>query len=111
MQMMTYSILHLQICYNSCNICILLIVVVLKQVNNFFQVEHKAPVLAISKAPTVTVFQTKMEWAEQVDISKPMDDFEERVPDMAFKYRFELDTFQKQVIVDLKWSKLLAIES
>jgi len=60
-------------------------------------VESKPPVLAISKAPTVSTFQTKMQWSEAVDISKPMDDFEERVPDMAFKYKFELDTFQKQV--------------
>jgi hypothetical protein len=55
---------------------------------SYFQEEYKPPVLAISKAPSVTKFQTKMQWAEQVDISKPMEDFAERVPDMAFKYPF-----------------------
>lgn len=43
-----------------------------------------------------------MPWAEQIDVEKPMLDFEQRVPNMAFKYPFELDTFQKQAIAKLE---------
>lgn len=43
-----------------------------------------------------------LEWAEQVDISKPMLDFHEKVPDPAFSWPFELDTFQKKAIAHLE---------
>ena len=40
---------------------------------------------------------TSTEWAEILDISQPMNDFHEKVPQMAYTWPFELDTFQKQV--------------
>ncbi|CAL8102209.1 unnamed protein product [Orchesella dallaii] len=43
-----------------------------------------------------------MPWAEEIDVTKPMFDFEQKVPNMAFKYPFELDTFQKQAIAKLE---------
>ncbi|XP_054918846.2 superkiller complex protein 2 isoform X2 [Dermacentor andersoni] len=43
-----------------------------------------------------------LEWAEQVDISKPMLDFHEKVADPAFSWPFELDTFQKKAIAHLE---------
>jgi antiviral helicase SKI2 len=43
-----------------------------------------------------------MPWAEMIDVIKPMPDFNERVPDMAKKFPFELDTFQKQAITKLE---------
>ena len=36
------------------------------------------------------------QWAEVVDISQPMFDFHQRVPNMAYTWPFELDTFQNQ---------------
>lgn len=39
----------------------------------------------------------KSEWVEELDISKPIDNFDELLPDPAYKWEFELDTFQKQV--------------
>lgn len=57
-------------------------------------------VLEISKVdsnmPTVT------QWAEMMDVSQPVKDFNERIPNPAHKYPFELDTFQKQAIIKLE---------
>lgn len=41
----------------------------------------------------------KSKWVEELDISKPIDNFDELLPDPAYKWEFELDTFQKQVII------------
>jgi antiviral helicase SKI2 len=41
-------------------------------------------------------------WAEVVDISQPMFDFHQRVPNMAYTWPFELDTFQKQAVWHLE---------
>jgi len=40
----------------------------------------------------------KSKWVEELDISKPINNFDELLPDPAYKWEFELDTFQKQVI-------------
>ncbi|OCH88756.1 antiviral helicase [Obba rivulosa] len=44
----------------------------------------------------------KRDWAHEVDINKPMTNFHELVPEMAHKYPFELDTFQKQAVYHLE---------
>ena len=41
-------------------------------------------------------------WAEIVDISQPMLDFHNKVPNMAYTWPFELDTFQKQAVWHLE---------
>lgn len=43
----------------------------------------------------------KSKWVEELDISKPIDNFDELLPDPAYKWEFELDTFQKQVSITL----------
>lgn len=45
---------------------------------------------------------TKRDWAHEVDINKPMTNFRELVPEMAHKYPFELDTFQKEAVYHLE---------
>merc|ERR1712142_124515 len=43
------------------------------------------------------------EWAVNVNvINEPVDDFHERIPEMAYKWPFELDVFQKQAILHLE---------
>uniref|UniRef100_A0A182QLV6 Helicase SKI2W n=1 Tax=Anopheles farauti TaxID=69004 RepID=A0A182QLV6_9DIPT len=42
------------------------------------------------------------EWAEMIDISKPVDDFYAKIPVMAHRFPFELDIFQKQAILKLE---------
>lgn len=40
----------------------------------------------------------RLEWAQQVDISKPMLDFEDQVPDPAFKVGGELTNYCHVVV-------------
>ncbi|RUS89106.1 hypothetical protein EGW08_003114 [Elysia chlorotica] len=42
------------------------------------------------------------EWSVKVDTSSPVHDFYKRIPDMAYKWPFELDIFQKQAILHLE---------
>lgn len=42
--------------------------------------------------------ETKSEWVEPLDANEEMDSFDELFPDPAFKYPFQLDTFQKQAV-------------
>ncbi|XP_077548237.1 superkiller complex protein 2-like [Haemaphysalis longicornis] len=44
----------------------------------------------------------RLEWAEQEDVTKPMPDFEDRVPCPALTWPFELDTFQKKAIIHIE---------
>lgn len=61
--------------------------------------ETNIPVLKISEEqPEIA----KTEWAEQLDVSAPITDFDKRVPDPAIKFEYELDTFQKQAILKLE---------
>lgn len=61
--------------------------------------ETSIPVLKISeKQPELA----KTEWAEQLDTSAPITDFDKRIPDPAIKFEYELDTFQKQAILKLE---------
>lgn len=41
-------------------------------------------------------------WAEMLDAEAPLADFHEQVPQMAFQWPFELDTFQKQAVLKLE---------
>lgn len=63
--------------------------------------ESSIPVLKISEHVEKTVYG-KQEWAEELDITKPVEDFKSRIPEMAFTWPFELDTFQKQAILKLE---------
>ncbi|CAE6470301.1 unnamed protein product [Rhizoctonia solani] len=45
---------------------------------------------------------TKREWAHVVNVDKPFHNFHELVPDMAHRYPFELDTFQKEAVYHLE---------
>lgn len=60
-------------------------------------------VLDISSSATLShLYNSQCQWAEMVDISHPVTDFNEKVPEPALKYPFELDIFQKQAILKLE---------
>ena len=60
-------------------------------------------VLKISKSGTTNQKgPSKLEWAEEIDISQPVIDFHQQVPQMAYTWPFELDTFQKQAVIRLE---------
>lgn len=61
--------------------------------------EADIPILNISKKHEETA---KSEWAEQLDVSVPITDFEKRIPELAMSFPYELDTFQKQAILKLE---------
>ncbi|KAI0095241.1 antiviral helicase [Irpex rosettiformis] len=44
----------------------------------------------------------KRDWAHEIDVNRPMKNFHTLVPDMAHKYPFELDTFQKEAVYHLE---------
>ncbi|KAG7500884.1 helicase SKI2W [Solea senegalensis] len=46
--------------------------------------------------------EKKKKWAIPVDVASPCDDFYKRIPNPAFKWPFELDTFQKQAVLRLE---------
>uniref|UniRef100_A0AAG5CTW2 Helicase SKI2W n=1 Tax=Anopheles atroparvus TaxID=41427 RepID=A0AAG5CTW2_ANOAO len=58
----------------------------------------------VLKISELNVSQSKQsaEWAEMLDISKPVDDFYVKIPIMAHRFPFELDIFQKQAILKLE---------
>ncbi|KAJ8924217.1 hypothetical protein NQ315_007008 [Exocentrus adspersus] len=60
----------------------------------------ETPVLKISTVPPTT--WKGSEWAILLDTTKPVVNFKERIPDMAIKFPFELDNFQKLAILQLE---------
>jgi len=66
-----------------------------------FHIEDTSPVVPISDGskhsqPRVT------QWAEMLDAEAPLSDFHQQVPQMAYQWPFELDTFQKQAVLKLE---------
>ncbi|XP_031831546.1 superkiller complex helicase subunit twister [Nomia melanderi] len=61
--------------------------------------ESNVPILKISEKPSEN---RKSEWAEQIDVSVPVIDFEKRIPELAMSFPYELDIFQKQAILKLE---------
>ncbi|PSS29697.1 hypothetical protein PHLCEN_2v2845 [Hermanssonia centrifuga] len=62
---------------------------------------HLKPVTSVHR-PLRRANVQKRDWAHVVDINKPMTNFHELVPEMAHKYPFELDTFQKEAVYHLE---------
>ena len=60
------------------------------------------PDLFLFELIIVVDLTSSREWAVKVDVSVPVHDFTDRVPNMAHKYPFELDTFQKRAVVHLE---------
>ncbi|KII94033.1 hypothetical protein PLICRDRAFT_171718 [Plicaturopsis crispa FD-325 SS-3] len=63
---------------------------------------HLNPVAASTQKRPRRANIQKRDWAHVVDINKPMTNFYELVPEMAHKYPFELDTFQKEAVYHLE---------
>ncbi|CED82946.1 antiviral helicase [Phaffia rhodozyma] len=56
---------------------------------------------AVTKPKRVKKIE-KREWAHVVDVNQELVNFDELVPDMAYQYPFNLDTFQKEAIYHLE---------
>lgn len=68
--------------------------------DTIWDTHNNKPILKISNANTNVV--TKLEWAESVDISTPVKNFDKIIPQPAHTYPFQLDTFQQQAIIKLE---------
>lgn len=58
-------------------------------------------VLTLSSLPALNQLNSS-EWAILLDPNKPVQDFEKNIPNMAKKFPFELDNFQKLAIMQLE---------
>ncbi|KAK7686619.1 hypothetical protein QCA50_010219 [Cerrena zonata] len=74
-----------------------------------FNIDSLLPTTTSRLNPTSPVQRTtrkaniqKRDWAHVIDINKPMTNFHELVPEMAHKYPFELDIFQKEAVYHLE---------
>ncbi|XP_055527650.1 SKI2 subunit of superkiller complex protein isoform X2 [Wyeomyia smithii] len=67
-----------------------------------FDTEENSEKKVLKIADIKTNTPTTAEWAEIMNVSKPVADFHLKVPNMAHEYPFELDIFQKQAIIKLE---------
>ncbi|XP_076455159.1 superkiller complex protein 2-like isoform X1 [Babylonia areolata] len=71
-----------------------------ESLENLVQVEEKK--VDQEAAPKRKAERKKEQWAVMVDVNTPVSNFYKRVPDMAYKWPFEPDVFQKQAILHLE---------
>ncbi|EDS39035.1 antiviral helicase SKI2 [Culex quinquefasciatus] len=69
---------------------------------DLLKVEQNPAEQVLKIANTGTNGVKTAEWAEILDVSKPVTDFHTKIPEMAHRYPFELDIFQKQAIIKLE---------
>ncbi|XP_011306094.1 helicase SKI2W [Fopius arisanus] len=60
--------------------------------------DSSIPILKLIEKPK----RMSTEWAEQLDVSVAVSDFDRKVPKPAITFEYELDTFQKQAIIKLE---------
>lgn len=65
-------------------------------------IPKEPPLLFISNENACLPGHRSTEWAEVLDCSIPVTDFERQIPRLAHEFPFELDTFQKLAIVQLE---------
>ncbi|ORX54475.1 antiviral helicase [Hesseltinella vesiculosa] len=58
--------------------------------------------VAPKKLKSVKDLHKRRDWAHEINVNEPFDNFYEVVPEMAQQYPFELDTFQKHAIYHLE---------
>ncbi|KZV67653.1 antiviral helicase [Peniophora sp. CONT] len=58
--------------------------------------------VSVAHKPSRRAHVQKRDWAHVIDVNKPMKNFHTLVPEMAHKYPFELDTFQKEAVYHLE---------
>lgn len=74
------------------------------EIDDLLPVSRAAILPPLSSKGVKKAVPLKRDWAHVVDINKPMSQhrFKQLVPDMAHKYPFELDTFQKEAVYHLE---------
>ncbi|XP_059053154.1 superkiller complex protein 2 [Achroia grisella] len=77
--------------------------------DNFLESTVIKPPVELPEIPVLTITGSAVktgvtctQWAEMIDVSLPVPEFNEKLKDMAHTYPFELDNFQKQAILKLE---------
>ncbi|KAK7095479.1 superkiller complex protein 2-like [Littorina saxatilis] len=70
-----------------------------ESLENLVQVKEDQTTTEVTKKKTE---EKKESWAVKVDVNSPVTEFYKRVPNMAYKWPFEPDVFQKQAILHLE---------
>ncbi|KAJ3135035.1 hypothetical protein HK100_003090 [Physocladia obscura] len=60
------------------------------------------PKISVKNTRVTTKKEQHKEWAYVVDVNQPFPDFYEKVPELAYKFPFELDLFQKRAVYHLE---------
>ncbi|KAG1176306.1 hypothetical protein G6F70_005554 [Rhizopus microsporus] len=58
--------------------------------------------LVPKKLTTASEALKRREWAHEINVNEPFENFHDLVPEMAMQFPFELDTFQKQAVYHLE---------
>ncbi|CEG64789.1 Putative Dead deah box rna helicase [Rhizopus microsporus] len=58
--------------------------------------------LVTKKLTTASEALKRREWAHEINVNEPFENFHDLVPEMAMQFPFELDTFQKQAVYHLE---------
>lgn len=58
--------------------------------------------LRLTEMTTIKSGPKNTDFAIKLDVTKPITDFYQRVPEMAYQWPFELDVFQKQAVLCLE---------
>ncbi|KAF8310553.1 ATP-dependent RNA helicase [Clavulina sp. PMI_390] len=73
-----------------------------EDIDDFLPTERLRIAASSSSKPKRRTQVTKRDWAHVVDVNKGIPNFHELVPEMAHKYPFELDNFQKEAVYHLE---------
>ncbi|ORY79874.1 antiviral helicase SKI2 [Protomyces lactucae-debilis] len=77
-----------------------------EEVDDFLPAEITMPTLQ----PATRIRKPKEKlWAHMVDVNRPMDNFRELVPELAYEHPFELDTFQKEAVYHLEQAECVFV--
>ncbi|EJU00146.1 antiviral helicase [Dacryopinax primogenitus] len=72
------------------------------EIDDLLPVDRVRISAAPNRPPARRTAAVKRDWADVVDVNQQLLNFHELVPDMARKYPFELDTFQKEAVYHLE---------
>nr|CAG8628111.1 9611_t:CDS:10 [Entrophospora candida] len=73
-----------------------------EDVDKFLSTQSQTSKEIIKASKYITNDSKKREWAHVVNLDDELLNFKELIPELAYKYGFELDTFQKQAVYHLE---------
>ncbi|KAI8621867.1 NUC185 domain-containing protein [Chytriomyces sp. MP71] len=72
------------------------------EVDDLIPTRENVPTITVGGGAAKVKKEQHKEWAYVVDVNQPFPDFKEKVPELAHKFPFELDLFQKRAVYHLE---------